>query len=91
MSVWIQALKIWNKGEIEEGRVASWLIPRKGTDAYDEVRGIMDYLRAHPNFFKGAEDVEEQIEKVGPATASLMAKKGKKAAKKAARKLRDRV
>ena len=91
MSVWIQALKIWNKGEVEDGRAASWVIPRKGSKEYDEVRGVMDYLREHPNFFKGAEDVEEEIEKFGPATAALMAKKGKKAAKKAARKLRDRI
>lgn len=65
MSLWVQALRIWNKGE-RETKGAAWSIPRKGTEGYDEVREIMDYLRENPNFFKGAESTVSEIEAEGP-------------------------
>ena len=61
-SPWIMALKIWNKDR------DTWSIPRKGSEEYDEVREIMDYLREHPNFFKGEDKLVSEIEAVGPQT-----------------------
>jgi hypothetical protein len=46
-SVWIQALREWNKGGI-------WCIPRKGTKDMEEVRAIMDKIRAGQKAPKGA-------------------------------------
>ena len=76
-SPWIMALKIWNKDR------AGWSIPRKGTDEYDEVREVMDYLRDNPNFFKGDDKLVSEIEAVGPQTY------GKKKTKKQRRKRKD--
>lgn len=35
---WVQALKVWNK-QRGDGK---WIVPKKGTKEYDEVKAIMD-------------------------------------------------
>lgn len=40
MTLWLQALKLWNQTQ------SKWCIPKKGTAGYQEVRKIMEQLKA---------------------------------------------
>jgi len=45
MTLWTDALKIWN-ASASSNKTGSWAIPRKGTPGHDEVRKIMEDLKS---------------------------------------------
>ena len=66
MNLWLMALKTWNKAAIDAGEIERWTIPKKGTEQYREVREVLEFLKQNPRFFKGAEDLAEEIQRTGP-------------------------
>ncbi len=51
-NLWMRTLKIWNAYEEAENPSHKYLVPKKGTEAYDEVRELMDYLKENPSMEK---------------------------------------